>query len=131
MGKDLPPEAFESSLDHQLTPAQRAARAFNRRAFREMVKNQIEDHPLGWLERRTLLRFAARIPLDDFEARLIIRAVEYECGHAPPAAMADIEVPVAKEYLHEEDGRTATTSGLAGVVSLLLLLLFLTLWLLG
>jgi hypothetical protein len=131
MGKDLPPEAFESSLDHRLTPAQRAARALKRRTFREMVKNQIEDHPLGWLQRRALLRFAARIPLDDFEARLIIRAVEYECGHVAPAAMADIEPVVAEEYLHAEDGHTATTPGVAPIISLVLLLLFLCLWLFG
>ncbi|MFQ5412068.1 MAG: hypothetical protein ACE5EC_07210, partial [Phycisphaerae bacterium] len=37
-----------------------------------------------------------------FEARLIIRAVEYECGHVAPAAMAEIETPVSADYLAED-----------------------------
>ncbi len=131
MGKDLPPEAFESGLDHRLTPAQRDARALRRRAFREMVKSQIEDRPLGWMQRRALLRFAARIPLDDFEARLIVRAVEYECGHVAPAAMADVEPSLAAEYLDAGDGPTSHHLGITLVIPLVLLFLFLSLWLLG
>jgi len=45
--------------------------------------------------------------------------------------MADIELPVAEEYLHAEDHLTVTVSGIAPVVSLILLLLFLSLWLFG
>ncbi len=130
MGKDLPPEAFESGLDQRLTPAQSAARAFRRRAFREMVKRQIEDRPLGWMQRRALLRFAARIPLDDFEARLIIRAVEYESGHVAPAAMADVELLVATEYLKVDEDGPSRHSGITLIVPLVLLLLFISLWLL-
>ena len=96
-----------------------------------MVKDQIENRPLGWLQRRALLRFAARIPLDDFEARLIIRAVEYECGHVPPAAMADIESPLAEEYLHAGDRWSGSASGVTQIIALVLLLLFLALWLFG
>ena len=100
MGEKPPLNAFESGLDHRLTPNERRVRATHRRLYREMVKNEIKDQPLNWLRRRALVRFAVRkLKIDSFEARLIIRAVEYECGHVPPAAMDEVESPVAVEYL--------------------------------
>lgn len=104
MGRELPPEAFESGLDHHLAPEVRRARAMNRRLFREMVKEQIADCPVSRSKRRAFVQFAEELGLDNFEARLIIRAVEYECGHVAPAAMAEIQTPVAREYLCEDDG---------------------------
>lgn len=130
MGRKLPPEAFESGLDHHLTPAQRSARAQRRRAFREMVKRQIQDRPLGWMQRRALLRFASRIPLDPFEARLIVRAVEYECGHVAPAAMADVDPQVAVEYLQSDEREATRRQGMALMALLVFLLAIVTLWLL-
>lgn len=109
MGERPAPEAFESELDWRLTPEARAARSRNRRLFREMVRMEIENRPLGWLRRRALVRFAGRLRLDPFEARLIVRAVEYECGHTPPAAMAEVETPVTMAYLAGAD-RTAPWS---------------------
>lgn len=105
MGRELPPEAFESGLDHHLAPEVRRARAMNRRLFREMVKEQIADCPITKSKRRAFVRFAEKLHIDTFEARLIIRAVEYECGHVAPAAMAEIQTPVAREYLADADDR--------------------------
>ena len=99
MGKEPPWEMFESGLDHRLPLEQRRIRAMNRRAFRQMIKEEIVDHPLTWRRRRALERFAARLPIDAFEARLIIRGVEYECGHAAPAAMDDAQTAVKTEYV--------------------------------
>lgn len=99
MRNEPPPEAFESGLDYQLSPAERRARAATRRVFRGMVKGLIQDRPLTGLRRRELVRFGKKLRLDTFEVRLIIRAVEYECGHVAPAAMADPDSAVTKEYL--------------------------------
>jgi len=76
-----------------------------RQLFREMVKGEIEDRPLSWSRRRALLRFAARLEIDAFEARLLVRGVEYECGHVAPAAMADVETPVQTDYLAQLGSR--------------------------
>lgn len=73
--------------------------AQSRRLFREMVKGEIEHRPLSWSRRRALARFAEPMGIDLFEARLIIRAIEYECGHVAPAAMADVDTPVESQYL--------------------------------
>ena len=79
----------------QETTAQstRIERAFSKQMFREMIKMQIDDGPLPWSRRRELVRFASRLGIDAFEAKLIIRAVEYECGVAAPAALDDRESP--------------------------------------
>ncbi|MBX3396675.1 MAG: hypothetical protein KF841_15040 [Phycisphaerae bacterium] len=42
--------------------------------------------------------------IDPFEARLIVRAVEYECGHAPRAAMDESDSPISTEFI--ADART-------------------------
>jgi hypothetical protein len=91
-------------LDHHLAPEVRRARAMNRRLFREMVKEQIADCPMTKAKRRAFVRFAEKLHIDTFEARLIIRAVEYECGHVAPAAMAENQTPVAGRYLCDADG---------------------------
>jgi hypothetical protein len=75
------------------------AKAANRRLFREMVKGEIEDRPLSWSRRRSLIRFARRLEIDSFEARLLIRAVEYECGHVTPAAMDEVRTSTNPGYL--------------------------------
>ncbi len=86
----------------------RVTRNLNRRLFREMIKTDIEDRPLNWLRRHAFVRFAARIGIDPFEAKLIIRAVEYECGHAAPAAMADVESRVQPEFIAQPGAEEAT-----------------------
>ncbi len=97
MGEDRPRRTSESGWAlEELRPGTRAA---NRRYFREMVKGEIEDRPLSWSRRRALLGFAARLKIDMFEARLLIRAVEYECGHVRPAAMDDVERLTDPGYL--------------------------------
>lgn len=130
MGRELPPEAFESGLDHKLAPQLRRARALNRKLFREMVKEQIADCPVTPSKRRALVRFAEKLQLDTFEARLIIRAVEYECGHVAPAAMAEIQTPVTREYLCEDDGlddrrRMWFEAALAGLIAVVCLIMWL------
>ncbi|MCG8405996.1 MAG: hypothetical protein MI923_12440 [Phycisphaerales bacterium] len=104
MEEERPHEVFESGLDHRLPPAERRTKAAHRRIFRQMVKQEIENRPLNWLRRRALIRFAEKkLRMDAFEARLIIRGVEYECGHVAPAAMANVESPVATEYLPKKE----------------------------
>ena len=107
MGSELPPEAYESGLDHHLSWADRSARAMNRRIFREMVKTQIEDRPLSRHRRRALVRFGRKLKMDSFETRLIIRGVEYECGHVAPAAMADVGSDVSTDFLGEHSNEIA------------------------
>gem|GEM_PF-3499634 len=130
MGRELPPEAFESGLDHHLAPEVRRARAMNRRLFREMVKEQIADCPITRSQRRALVRFAESLPIDNFEARLLIRAVEYECGHVAPAAMAEIQTPVATEYLCEgADHDASPTAWFETACAALLAVTCLIMWL--
>ncbi|HPF40511.1 MAG TPA: hypothetical protein P5081_09900 [Phycisphaerae bacterium] len=91
MRDNAPRESAERHLAD--TPSPRLDRATSRRLFREMTKMQIEDGPLPWARRRDLVRFARRLGIDTFEAKLIIRAVEYECGLAAPAALDERESP--------------------------------------
>jgi hypothetical protein len=77
MGGDLrlvQPEPEDSELVRKIE-----ARAANRRAFREMLKTEIVEHPLTGRRRREFLRFAESLGIDNYEARMLIRAVEYEC----------------------------------------------------
>lgn len=74
------------------------ARADCRRVFREMVRLETQDRPLSWVRRNRLVRFAEELGIDGFEARLVVRAVEYDCGHVPPAAMADVGTPADMQY---------------------------------
>jgi hypothetical protein len=84
--------------------------------FSEMVKGEIEDRPLSWGRRRRLIRYGRSLGIDVFEARLLVRAIEYASGHVMPAAMADVETPVERAYLGESQG--AGTS--PGAVAILL-----------
>ena len=87
-----------------------------RQVFSEMAKGEIEDRPLSWGRRRRLIRYGTSLGMDAFEARLLIRAIEYASGHVMPAAMADIETPVERAYLAESRG----TGVSPGVVAILL-----------
>jgi hypothetical protein len=53
-----------------------------RRIFREMVKEELATGPLADWKRRELVEFASTAGLDAYEARLTIRAVEFELGMA-------------------------------------------------
>ncbi len=57
----------------------RGQRVANRQVFREMVRAECEHHPIGFFRRRALVRFAQRLDIEAYEARLTIMAVEYEC----------------------------------------------------
>lgn len=81
---DQPNSRHETDLD---APRVRVDRSFARCTFREMIKLQIDDKPLRWSQRRELVRFARRLGIDAFEAKLLIRAVEYELGLVRPASM--------------------------------------------
>lgn len=70
-----------------------------RRIFREMVKIEIEDRPLNWRRRRELIRFGQSMGIETFHASIIVRAIEYECGHVSRAAMDEIETPANLGYL--------------------------------
>ena len=83
---DRQASANDSKID---APNHRPDRSFNRRLFSEITKMQIVDAPLGWSRRRELVRFARKLGIDAFEAKLLIRAVEYELGLTRPAVMDD------------------------------------------
>ncbi|MFQ5410826.1 MAG: hypothetical protein ACE5EC_00955 [Phycisphaerae bacterium] len=100
------PQYHDSGWSSHPSPAERDRRTRNRRVFREMVKLEIVDRPLSWFRRRALIRFAERMKLDPFEARLIVRAVEYECGHVAMAAMDEVRTPVATEFLEQVENET-------------------------
>jgi hypothetical protein len=73
-------------LDEALADRQQR-RAAHRRIFRDMVKGELETCALSWWRRRDLVKFAASLGIDRYEALLLIRGVEYEEAMIPPAAM--------------------------------------------
>ena len=99
MGRKHPGGAYRSESDPAAGLDLEGVPISPRQIFREMVVSEIQDRPLSWRRRRALLRFGERTGIDPFEARLIVRGVEYECGHAEPAAMADHEPSVNTGYL--------------------------------
>lgn len=90
-------------FDYRVALEKRHERNVHRRVFREMIRNELDDAPLGWLKRRNLIRFAVRLGIDEFEARLIVRAVEYECGRASPAAMTEVESQVQADFISQSN----------------------------
>lgn len=100
-------DPFESELDYHLPEEQRQQRAMHRRIFREMIRLEAESAPVTRKVGRDLVRFAQRLDIDAFEARLMIRAVEYECGHVPRAKMADIDTPANLDYVIAPEPWTA------------------------
>ncbi len=112
------------------SPQNRESLSLNRRLFREMVRGEVDDGPLSWLRRRTLVRFAVRLGMDSFEARLIIRAVEYECGVVKPASMADVETPIDTGYI-ASSRQMNDTSIVQLVILAVLTALILGFWLIG
>ncbi len=110
------PGPIESELDRGLSAKQRRQRAAIRGAYREMIRIELQDAPISWWRRRTLLSYAAGIGMDPFEARLLLRAVEYECGHTPPAAMADVDTPAELNYVARPEPAGAWFSFLSGFI---------------
>ncbi len=96
-GEERP--GFEGHTQEGARHPSRLDKAANLRIFHEMIKHEVQDRPLGWRRRREFVRFAQRLDIDPFHARLLIRAVEYECGHAVPAAMAEVEIGVETAYV--------------------------------
>lgn len=99
----------------------RITRNLNRRLFREMIKTDLEDQPLNWLRRRTFVRFAHRLGIDPFEARLIIRAVEYESGHAGPAAAVESDASVDFDLIARPGHEEATLRAVLLAVGLMMI----------
>ncbi len=114
MGEERPPRMSEP--DGALVEWRPGSKAANRRLFREMVKGEIEDRPLSWSRRRSLIRFARRLEIDPFEARLLIRAVEYECGHVAPAAMDEVRTSTNPGYLLPPGTGEASVRLVAGML---------------
>lgn len=78
---DVPPSAAdEVALNANLPIPAGHRRNAVRRIFREMVKEELTTGPLAKRTRRELVEFASTAGLDAYEARLTIRAVEYEMG---------------------------------------------------
>lgn len=99
MRHEGPKEPIETPQADATSPAPTIDRTFGRQLLREMTRMQIDDGPLRWSQRRELVRFARRMGIDTFEARLIIRAVEYECGVAAPAGLDDRESPADRQLV--------------------------------
>ena len=57
-----------------------------------MVKGELEAGPLSWMRRRALVKFAQRVEIDPFEARLLIRSVEFEGAVVPPTMMPFVQL---------------------------------------
>lgn len=124
MRHDAPRDSADDTSSDPETPPAVLDRAFGKRLFREMIKLQIEDGPLRGGQRRELVRFARRMNIDTFEARLIIRAVEYECGVAAPAALDDRETPADQRFvIHLDESVTAHARYLLRPVAILVLLM--------
>lgn len=98
--RQQPNPASEAAAGRDVDPSGLTddARADCRRVFREMVRLETQERPLSWVRRNRLVRFAEGLGIDGFEARLVVRAVEYDCGHVPPAAMADVATPASMQY---------------------------------
>jgi len=80
---DVPPGAAdEVALNANLPIPAGHRRNAVRRIFREMVKEELASGPLAPRMRRELVEFASTAGLDAYEARLTIRAVEFELGFA-------------------------------------------------
>lgn len=62
-----------------------------RRIFRDMVKGELESGPLSKGKRRELVEFAVTAGLTSHEARLTVRAVEFELGMAADLAFDPLE----------------------------------------
>jgi hypothetical protein len=52
-----------------------------RRIFKRMADDEVRDVPLPYRRRRKLMRYAAQIGIDAFEASLMIAQAEREAGH--------------------------------------------------
>lgn len=123
-------EHYTHSSDSGREQPPQATRAENRRIFHEMVRGELEDRPLTWPRRRALAQFAQSLGMDAAEARLIIRAVEFDQGHTAPPAKPSLPATVEREFLADswpQSAKTysailATTLILLGIGTILLLL---------
>lgn len=80
MGEERQTDPWRPGLNPDLPQVVNQTRAANRKIFHEMVRGEIDERPLTWSRRRALLQFAQSLCIDSFEARLIIRAVEFDRG---------------------------------------------------
>jgi hypothetical protein len=99
MGNQLRLRRFEPEPEDPVVSERVQARAFNRRVFREMVKSEIGDGGLDRRRRNELIRFAESVGIDDYEAHLLLRAVEYECCLAGPGGADARRLPGLEEPL--------------------------------
>lgn len=88
----ISPENAETPDEPLFLPGAHRRNAI-RRIFREMVKEELASGPLRPQTRRELVEFASTAGLDLYEARLTVRAVEFELGMATDlsADPADLE----------------------------------------
>lgn len=95
----------------------------HRRLFREMIRGELEIGPLSAGRRRSLIRFAKRLGILADEARLIVRAVEYEAGHLTATAEELIAADLADSHRRIEHAETLMRIGLAVMLATLFWLL--------
>lgn len=89
MGGENPRNVISNAPDSPAHAPAGPAPVNYRRIFREMVKGETEDGPLTPFQRRQLVRFARRLNIPRRDARLMVRAIEYERGQATIDELAE------------------------------------------
>jgi hypothetical protein len=113
---DIPPEVFATYLEQQRTAQARDARMGARRVLAEMVRHDAAERPMTWRRRRAYVRYAERLGLESFEARLLVRAAEF----AAAGGSARPHEQVASEFLAEAEAPGRLMLARWGVLALML-----------
>lgn len=100
-----------------------AKRIANRRLFREMVRGETSEGMLTMSRRRALVRFAKRLSILPAEAKLIIRAVEYERGFVPAEMVLELMRGERRPSVQPENVEAALRIGFYVLLTLLYCLL--------
>ena len=125
MGGDIPPEVFQAYLDQQRAAEARQARMTARQVLAEMVRQEVTERTLTSRRRNALIRYATKLGLDAYEARLLVRAAEFGFGDK-----SDEHEQVAREYLADLQEPTRSPASLWVIVSAVLINCLGLLWLL-
>jgi len=125
MHASIPPEDFESPPNYKFPDPEALDWSHKRRVFRQMLKDELAEQPLTPAKRREYVKFAKRLGLDDFEANLYIRAVEYECGYQPPPPDANSDSHAQLGYAGTSD--TSWQAWMTAAILVALMVMFLIL----
>jgi hypothetical protein len=100
MGANIPKEVFAAELARQQLEQSRQSRVTARRVLAQIVREEAGERGLGWRRRRAIIRYAQRLGIDAYEARLLVRAAEYD-GARPPESDHD-DAEAVRMYLMED-----------------------------